>query len=162
MLIKKFFDKRLNRIERLDDFRRIKSLTTEWHIWTFEIEISPMAIIALKEMKRKIHFNLEHDFWNDNWKKEMYWIRIDNECKDKKTDFNYNVTWYVNNWQHSSFNNRWVQIVLNHIDVSTKRWLLIDVVNFIAQEIDRRYWNDCWWKEKKFELLDSICNKKND
>lgn len=156
----KIFDKRINRLDRLSKHRQIRELTTEWHIWTFEIEISPKALAKLKSMDKRICFSLEHDFWIMQWTKEAYRIRIGNEHKDIKTDFSYNIIWYIRAIQHSSLNNRWVQVVLEHIDVSTKRWIIRNAVYILAEEIDKRYWNDCWWENYWNWQIDLIKNKK--
>ena len=137
--------KKINRISRLSDCRRISELTTKWHIGTFEIEVSPKALDNLEKDDKKIQFSLEHDLGIKEWTKEAYRIRINNERSEIKTDFNYLVRWYIKPSQHFWLNDWWIQVILEHIDASTKRWQLRCLVYNIAEEVDRRFGNDCWF-----------------
>jgi hypothetical protein len=159
MKIIKVFNKKINRIERLSDYRRINDLTNN-HVGNFEIEVSPKA---KKNIDRKIYFSLEHDFKDKDNKNEMYWIRFNNECNDIKTDFNYNVIGYIRNGQHRGLDDWGVTIVMEHIDSSMKWGQLRVLVHLISKWIDKKYGNDCGFKDNynfKDWQFDYITNKK--
>ena len=155
-------DKKTNRLSRLNDYRRVNSLTTENSIGTFEIEVSPKALEKLKKIEKKIRFSFEHDFGIKDKTKEAYWVRFNGEYPNKKTDFNYLCYGYIERRQHSGFDNWGIQIIFSHIDISTTWGQLNALVEMVAKWIDKNYGNDCGFKDKwKVDIMkiDFIKNK---
>jgi len=139
------FNKKVNRISRLDDYRRNKNLTSNY-VGNFEIEISPKALIKLKKSDKKIRFSFEHDFGINN--KGMYWIRVDNEYSNKKTDFGYLAKGVIRNSQHNGGDNWGITVKFDHIDVSCNYGQLQALVEMLAIYIDKKYGNNCGFKER--------------
>lgn len=163
--IMSFLDKRTNRLSRLSEYRKTTNLTTENSIGTFEIEISPKAKEKLKKIDKKIFFSFEHDFGIGIKEKtsEHYWVRVNNECPNKKTDFSYLSTGFIKNSQHSGLNDWGIQVVFNHIDVVTTWGQLNALVEMLAKWIDKEYGEDCGFKDKwlvENMKIDFIKNKK--
>ena len=155
-------DKKTNRLSRLNDYRRVNSLTTENSIGTFEIEVSPKALEKLKKIEKKIRFSFEHDFGIKDKTKEAYWVRFNGEYPNKKTDFNYLCNGYIESRQHRGFDNWGIQIIFSHIDVSTTWGQLNALVEMVAKWIDKNYGNDCGFKDKwevDIMKIDFIKNK---
>ena len=154
-------DKKTNRLYRLNTYRRIKNLTTNDGIGNFEIEVSSEAIEKLKKIK-PIIFSVENDFGNEN-KEKMYWLRVNSEYPNKKTDFSYLVTGTILLGQHSDSDDWGITIEINHIDVSTKWGLLLAMTELIAVWIDKKYGKDYGF-EKMYKNtvynFENIRNKK--
>ena len=141
-------DKKTNRLSRLNDYRRVKSLTTENSIGTFEIEVSPKALDKLKNVEKKIRFSFEEDFGIKDGEKKAYWIRFNGEYPNKKTDFTYFCNGYIKRGQHSGFDNWGIQVVFSHIDVSVTWGQLNALVEMVAKFVDKKYGDDCGFKDK--------------
>lgn len=156
-------DKRTNRLHRLNEYRRLNSLT-EGGVGRFEIEISDKAIDALSKLG-KVYFNLEVDFNisnGDKSGKSKYWVRVDGACKDKKTDLSYCVNGFIRYGQHSGMERWGATVELTHIDVSTNWGQLNCLVEMVAIKIDKLFGQDYGFKNKwRNELLnmDFIENK---
>lgn len=161
-IIMSILDKKINRLNRLNDFRKVNNLTTENSIGTFEIEISPKAIEKLKKIEKKIYFSFEHDFGNEDKSKEAYWVRVNNEYPNKKTDFPYLCKGFIKNSQHYGYDNWGIQVVFTHIDIATTWGQLNALVEMVAKWVDKNYGNDCGFKDKwevDIMKIDFIKNK---
>lgn len=155
--IMSILDKKTNRLNRLSDYRRTKTLTDDGN--QFEIEVSSEALVKLNKMKL-ICFSLEHDFGNKDKSKEAYWLRVNSEYPNKKTDFTYLVTGHIKPSQHFGGNDWGISLKINHIDVATTWGLLLGMTELIAQWVDKKYGKDYGFKSKiKIEKLDFINNK---
>lgn len=158
-----FLDKRTNRLSRLDNFRRVKNLTTQNSIGTFEIEVSPKALEKLRKTEKKIMFSFEHDFGIKDKTQEAYWVRFNGEYPNKKTDFTYLSRGYVRSNQHSGLDKWGIQVQFEHIDVATTWGQLNALVEMIAKWIDKNYGEDCGFEDKwrvDVMKIDFIKNKK--
>lgn len=143
-------NKKINRIDRLSDYRKLNSLTTRDSIGTFEVEISPKALDYLKNSEHKVYFSLEHDFTPSK-----YWLRVDKDCPNIRTDFTYLATGHIESRQHSGMDKWGVQVIFNHIDISCKWGQLQTVCKMLAKYIDDKYGEDCGF-------VDYINNKEID
>lgn len=162
--IMSMLDKKTNRLERLSEYRRYTNLNELYGGQAFEIEVSPKALAKLKRREGKpIYFSLEHDFGHKGGTKNAYWLRCDRECPNKKTDFTYLVTGYIEPHQSSGMKDWGVSLCLTHIDVATT-WGLLEAMNdMVGEWIDKKFGNDCGF-ERRFCIenmnLDFIKNKK--
>ena len=128
---------------------------------TINQSVSSEAIEKLKKIK-PIIFSVENDFGNEN-KEKMYWLRVNSEYPNKKTDFSYLVTGTILLGQHSDSDDWGITIEINHIDVSTKWGLLLAMTELIAVWIDKKYGKDYGF-EKMYKNtvynFENIRNKK--
>ncbi len=156
-------NKKINRLSRLSDYRKVRSLTTRESVGNFEIEVCPKALQKLKERDKNIPFSFEIDFGIQEKSEKMYWVRVNNECPEKKTDFNYCASGCIHSRQHSGMDNWGVSIKFKHIDISCNWGQLNALCEMLAKWIDRKYGNDCGFEDKwRYDIMkiDFIENRK--
>ena len=141
-------DKRSNRLDRLDNYRRVNCLTTKDTVGGFEIEVSPKAMIKLKKIDKVIFFSFEKDFGTIDKTKEKYWVRLQGEKPKKKTDFSYLAQGNIYPRQHCGGDDWGVKIDFHHIDISCTWGQLQALCEMIAKRIDKKYGNNCAFKDK--------------
>ena len=155
------FNKKINRIDRLSDFRKSKNLERSKGGGGFEIEVSPKTLLKLKKNKKEVPFSLECDFGLKEGTERNYWLRVNKEFPNKKTDFDYVVLGFVNTIQNSGMDNWGVSVNINHIDVSTSWGMLNTMTEMIAEWLDKKYGNNCGFKKNyNMKNIDFIKNKK--
>jgi len=156
-------DKKANRLDRLENFRRYHDLNELYGGRGFEIEVSPKTLDKLKKREgKKVYFSLESDFGHKEGTKRCYWLRVNKEYPNKKTDFTYLVTGYIEPSQHSGMDNWGVSIKITHIDVAATWGQLKAMTDMLAEWLDKKFGNDCGF-ERRFNIknmqMDFIKNK---
>jgi len=138
-MIKITTDKKINRLDRLSDYREVK-LPVGINITNgFYVEVSTKAFNWLKD--NNVSFRVCHDFDT-----KKCWLDINGEGANNKYDFTYlingKITTAVNGWDRDKF----VCIEFSHIDVSAEWGVVVSVVELLGEWLDKKHGDDLGFK----------------
>lgn len=147
-------NKKINRIDRLSDYRKVGLPYGHGSTNMFQIEVSTKAFRKLKKLK-SIPFRVCHDFDTG-----LYWLVVDGEGGDKKFDFTYNIEGEINTHVNGWNKDEDIRIDFKHIDVSTEIKLIESTMELLAIWLDKKYGQDCGFKRNMvYKKLDYAVNK---
>lgn len=150
-------NKKINRIDRLSDYREVGLPYGINSTNMFQIEVSTKAFRALKNLK-EVSFNVCHDFDTD-----LYWLVVNGEGSDKKFDFTYLIQGNMNTRSNGWNVDKDICISFTHIDVATTTGLLEATMELLAEWLDKKYGEDCGFKRKiNYKKLDYAVSKIED
>jgi len=139
-MIKVTTDKKINRIDRLSDYREIKLPIGINRNNGFYAEVSTKAFKKLEKLI-EVPFNVCHDFDTG-----LFWLVVNGEGRKNRFDFTYLVQGKINTSVNGWDKNKYINVDFTHIDIATTWGLLEQVIDLLAEWLDKKYGEDVGFK----------------